>query len=76
MTATGPSLEELLTKQVLRNTSRRIRGLTITLDGETVVLGGTAPSFHVKQLALHAVRELLPYSPLRNRIQVAEQVVA
>ncbi|MCZ2343645.1 MAG: hypothetical protein LC104_17905 [Bacteroidales bacterium] len=76
MTVTAPSLEERLTTQIHRRTSRRVRDLAVEVLNETVVVSGVAPSFHVKQLALHAVRELLPNSSFRNRIEVAEPSIA
>lgn len=73
---TVPSLEERLATQIHRRTSRRVRGLAVEVQNETIVVRGMAPSFHVKQLALHAVRELLPNSSFRNRIVVAEPSIA
>lgn len=62
--------EEVLTARVRARTSRRVRGLAVEVVPGEVVLRGACESFHVKQLALHAVRELLPTARVRNRIQV------
>lgn len=70
MTATAPRLDEILTQRVLRLTGRRVRDLAVEVTGEEVVLRGRAKSFHVKQLAQHAVREMLAFAPLHNRIVV------
>ena len=70
MTATAPTLNQTLLEQVVRHTGRRVRDLRVELVGGAVVLQGRAGSFHVKQLAQHGVRELLPDAPLRNTIVV------
>jgi len=63
-------LDEVLLERIHERTGRRVRGLSVELAGESIVLHGTARSFHVKQLALHGVRDLLPTAPLRNAIVV------
>lgn len=70
MTATAPRLDEILVQRVIRLTGRRVRDLTVEVAGEEVVLRGRANSFYVKQLAQHAVREVLAFAPLRNAIVV------
>lgn len=70
MTATAPRLDQILEQRVLRLTGRRVRDLSVEVDGEEVVIRGRASSFHVKQLAQHAVREILEFAPLRNAIVV------
>jgi hypothetical protein len=59
-----------LETHVLARTGRRVRGLAIQLHNERVVLRGQATTYHVKQLAQHGVRELLPDMPLENAIIV------
>ena len=56
--------------QDLVRTGRRVRNLRVELRPEQVVLLGRAASFHVKQLAQHGVRELLPDVRLENTIIV------
>lgn len=70
MTATAPQLDEILVQRVIRLTGRRVRDLSVEVAGEEVVLRGRANSFHVKQLAQTAVREILAFAPLRNAIVV------
>jgi hypothetical protein len=68
-----PNLTELsseLRTRVLARTGRRVRNLIIELLPERVVLRGEAANFHVKQLAQHGVRELLPEVRLENAIVV------
>jgi hypothetical protein len=66
-----PTLRERITRTVLERTGRRIDNLHVEVTGERVVLRGRAGSFHVKQLALSGVRDVLPDAPLRNEICVA-----
>lgn len=70
MTAIAESLDEVLMRSVQQHTSRRVRDLSIEVLGEEVILRGKANSFHVKQLALQGVRNILPSAPLRNAIEV------
>jgi len=65
------TLSERVTEQVQRWTGRRVRDLSVEVAGELIVLRGFAPSFYVKQLALHGVRESLPEAEVRNAIAVA-----
>jgi len=66
-----PKLQQELETHVLARTGRRVRDLDIVLSAERVVLRGHAASFHVKQLAQHGVRDLLPDVRLENAIEVA-----
>ena len=70
MNATVPTTRELLTEQIMARTGRRVRGLTVEVVEEKVVLRGQADSFHVKQLAQHGVWDLLPTAKLNNEIEV------
>ena len=65
------SLHEVLTERVVQLTGRRVRDLTVAIKDEEVILSGTTESFHVKQLAIQGVRDVLPKAPLRNAIVVA-----
>jgi hypothetical protein len=65
-----PQLRSELVNRVLVRTGRRVRNLNIELSPERVVLRGQAETFHVKQLAQHGVRELLPEVRLENAIIV------
>ena len=70
MNALAKPLNELLTDKIQDRTGRRVRNLAVEVAGETVVLRGKAPSFHIKQLAQSGVRELLPQVAVRNAIEV------
>jgi hypothetical protein len=63
-------LQQALTARVQQRTGRRVRGLRVELLPEGVILRGQAPTFHVKQLAQHGVRDLLPQVDLHNAIVV------
>jgi hypothetical protein len=67
---TPPTVEESVRDRVLARTGRRIRGLEVRVRGKTVVLAGRTTSFHIKQLAQHGVRDVLPHTPLTNEIVV------
>ena len=64
------ALQQALTAHVERRTGRRVRDLRIELCPDGVVLRGHAATYHVKQLAQHGVRDLLPHVELRNAIVV------
>ena len=64
------SVEDSVRDRVLTWTGRRVRGLVVVVRGKTVVLAGTASSFHVKQLAQQGARDVLPQAPLANEIVV------
>jgi hypothetical protein len=53
------ALEQAIRLSVKDRTGGRIQALAIELTDDELVLHGTAPSYHVKQLALHAVLEVL-----------------
>jgi|EndMetStandDraft_3_1072993.scaffolds.fasta_scaffold181198_1 hypothetical protein len=48
----------------------RLTEFRVSADGEGLVLKGIAPSFYVKQLALHVFRRLTPQRIVRNDIEV------
>lgn len=66
--ATG--LRDALTERVQNRTGRRVSGLSVEVAGGAVVLRGVARSYHVKQLAQHGAREVLPDAKLLNAIVV------
>ena len=68
-------LAMILRSRIQTSTSGRVRELAVHVDVASVLLHGRVLSFHVKQLALIAVRELLPHVIVHNRIHV-EIVVA
>lgn len=49
--------------QIMRKTSGRVRQLSVETASDRIVVRGLAPSYYVKQLALHAVLEALAGSP-------------
>jgi hypothetical protein len=65
-----PRIRKELETRVRARTGGRLRKLDIELSPEGIVLHGETSTFHVKQLAQHGVRELLPTVQLRNDIVV------
>lgn len=63
-------LREALAERVLSRTGRRVSGLSVEVADGAVVLRGVARSYHVKQLAQHGAREVLPDARLLNAIVV------
>jgi hypothetical protein len=61
-----------LEQRVQARTGRRVRDLQIELSPERIVLHGQTNTYHVKQLAQHGVRDLLPNVRLENAIRVAQ----
>ena len=70
MMSTPTQLRRQLEQKVLVSTGRRIRELDIELSPEQVILRGRTSSYHVKQLAQHSIREVLPSIRLENAIIV------
>jgi hypothetical protein len=70
MVQQSSQLQDELERRVQDRTGRRVRNLTIELSPERVVLHGRANTYHVKQLAQHGIRDLLPQVRLENAIVV------
>ena len=71
MTTSEPTdLRQELEQRLRARLGNRLRNLEIRLSDEGVTLNGTAPTYHVKQLAQHSVWELLPSVRLFNAIIV------
>ena len=70
MSTNPPSVAEVILQQVATRTGRRVRELSVEVAPGRVVLRGRTSSFHVKQLAQHGVREVLPDARLENAIVV------
>jgi hypothetical protein len=64
------SMEHELKRSIRARTGGRIRELNVELRAGGVVLRGRAASYHLKQLAQHGVRDLLPHVSLENAIVV------
>lgn len=71
MGTTPSSLVERVLENVTARTGRRVRDLAVEVGADRVTLRGRADSFHVKQLALHGAREVVPTLRLDNAIVVA-----
>jgi hypothetical protein len=63
-------LQAQLERTVQARTGRRVRQLAIEIGPGRIVLKGRASTYHVKQLAQHGVRDLLPHIHLENSIAV------
>ena len=70
MSTNPPSVAEIILQRVTTRTGRRVRELSVEVGPGRVVLRGRTSSFHVKQLAQHGVREILPDARLENAIVV------
>jgi hypothetical protein len=70
MIHTSPHLQTELKRHILARTGRRLRNLVIDVVPEAVILRGSATTYHVKQLAQHGVRDVLPRVRLENAIVV------
>jgi len=70
MVAASSQLQHELEQHILQRTARRVRGLTIELGSDQVVLHGRVASYHLKQLAQEGVLDVLPLVHLDNEIIV------
>ena len=59
-----------LTRRIDTLTYRQVRDLNIAHNANRVVLHGRAKSYYVKQLATHAVLDLMPGVAIENSICV------
>jgi hypothetical protein len=66
-----PRLRQELETQVKARTGRRIQNLQVELFPERVIVRGQATSYHVKQLAILGIRDVLPDMKMDNAIVVA-----
>ena len=64
-----PSEQELRQK-VEAKTFRQVYGLTVIRRGINVTLRGSSPTFYVKQLATHAILDVVPHADVNNAIDV------
>jgi hypothetical protein len=68
-------LRQQLERQIHSRTGFRVHNLAIEVRSNALVLLGEASSYHIKQLALCGVRDLLPTVPLTNAITVVRPLV-
>jgi osmotically-inducible protein OsmY len=66
----GTSLIQEVEERVRKTTHGRIRGLTVEEEQGRVVVRGQVASQHLKQLALHAVLQVLSGDRFRSFITV------
>jgi hypothetical protein len=64
--------EETIKRRIVEQTGGRIRLLRVEIIGNRVVIGGSAPSYYIKQLALRGVRDVL--GSAANRIELNVEV--
>lgn len=70
VTMTSSTLHQRLENQIKARTGNRLKFLQVHLSPTGVVLTGKTNTYHVKQLALTGVREVVPDLPVRNEIEV------
>ena len=70
MSATPPSLTEVVMQRIASRTGRRVQNLAVEIGADSVILRGRVNSYHVKQLATTGAREALPNVILENAIVV------
>ena len=61
---------ETIQRHIDSRTWRRVRQLRVDCSGARVAVRGVASSYYVKQLAISALREVLPSAPVDLDIQV------
>ena len=70
MTPPPASLSELIAGRIEGRTHRRVARLRVGFRDGVVTVRGACGSFHAKQLATQAVRELLPHAEILNELRV------
>ncbi len=65
------NLASLLEKQIQEKTFGRIRPLEVELGGDKITVHGRCASFHIKQLAIQALLDLVPQAaPLHFAVDI------
>ena len=72
----APSLLKDIETRVRACTGSRLSNLGVELSADGVRLHGQTTTYHVKQLAQHCVRTLLPHVSLVNEIHVISPLAA
>jgi hypothetical protein len=65
-------LEQAVRCRIAQRTWGWLRQLQVEVDTDRVVVCGSSPTYYLKQLALAAVQEALPATPVELDIQVAK----
>jgi hypothetical protein len=69
--AEGGALEQVLNRCIAQRTWGRLQ-FRVRLGAGRVIIQGSSPTYYLKQLALAAVREVLPSAPVELEIRVAK----
>jgi hypothetical protein len=65
------ALEQVLNRRITQRTWGRLQ-FRVRLGAGRVIIQGSSPTYYLKQLALAAVREVLPSAPVELEIRVAK----
>lgn len=65
-------LEQAVRRRIVQRTWGRLRQLQVEVGSQRVVVRGSSPTYYLKQLALAAVQEALPATPVELDIRVAK----
>jgi hypothetical protein len=68
------ALEQAIEDRILQRTGGRMRALVIVVTDRELTVRGSVPCYHVKQLALHGILDVL-HSQLPTRIECNYQIV-
>ncbi len=64
-------LEQAVHRRIAQRTWGRVRQLHVEVDAQRVIVRGSCPTYYLKQLALAAVQEALPGTPVEFDLIVA-----
>jgi hypothetical protein len=67
------NLAELLRDSIRIRTNGSIRGLEVTVNGESIVIAGRTSRYYYKQLATSAVLATAQQHELSNQIEIASE---
>jgi len=65
------NLARMIEGQIAHRTWGRVRMLAVSLEKDRIVVHGITTSYYVKQLALKAIREVLPSTDVDLNIRVS-----
>ncbi len=70
--ASAEALEQAVRRRIAQRTWGRLRQLEVEVDAQRVVVRGSSPTYYLKQLAIAAVQEALPGTPVELDVLVTK----
>jgi hypothetical protein len=69
-----PDLEQAIRDRIVQRTADRIRGLGVEATGDRIVISGRAATFHLKQLAIQGVFDVIGSRHKNQHVEIDVQI--